>query len=270
VLNSSFLSRFEKKDTKMSESEYLEGDIVDNMFGMKGTSAHLEMDFDLATKFVRGLAGTAKQEDLLYFYARYKQVTVGKCNTTKPSFYQLSDKAKWNAWTELGEMGRVEAQLQYIQRLTEIEPNWQECEAKEPTDGWNVVSSPVKEPAIPAGEETVWDHVKEGRVEPLTQLPLPLKDLVDEDGLSLLHWAADRGHTDIARMLLDRDKDLLNMQDSDGQTALHYAASCGHKDLVTLLLKLGADTRVQDSDGVTACNGDTDSDVRELFREKTD
>ena len=107
-------------------------------------------------------------------------------------------------------------------------------------------------------------------MEPLTQLPLPLKDLVDEDGLSLLHWAADRGHTDIARMLLDRDKDLLDMQDSDGQTALHYAASCGHKDLVTLLLKLGADTRVQDSDGVTACNGDTDSDVRELFREKTD
>ena len=40
--------------------------------------------------------------------------------------------------------------------------------------------------------------------------------------------------------------------------------------LVTLLLKLGANTRVQDSDGVTACNGDTDSDVRELFRERTD
>ena len=37
---------------KMSDSEgdgeYLEGDIVDNMFGMKGTNAHLEMDFDAA------------------------------------------------------------------------------------------------------------------------------------------------------------------------------------------------------------------------------
>jgi acyl-CoA-binding protein len=155
-----------KEGTKMSDSEYLEGDIVDNMFGMKGTSAHLEMDFEAATKFVRGLAATAKQEDLLYFYARYKQVSVGKCNTTKPSFYQLAEKSKWNAWTELGEMGRMEAQLQYIQRLTELEPNWLETEAKEPTEGWNVVSSPVREPALPPGEETVWDHFKEGRVEP--------------------------------------------------------------------------------------------------------
>jgi len=258
-----------KEDTKMSDSEYLEGDIVDNMFGMKGTSAHLEMDFDAATKFVRGLAGTAKQEDLLYFYARFKQVTIGKCNTTKPSFYQLTEKSKWNAWTELGEMGRVEAQLQYIQRLTELEPEWKESEAKEPTEGWNVVSSPIKEPALPLGQETVWDHVKEGRVEPLTQLPLPLIALIDEDGLTLLHWAADRGHIDIARLLLDRDKDLLDMQDSDGQTALHYAASCGHKELVNLLISLGADIGVKDSDGVTACNGDTDSDIRELFRQKT-
>ena len=55
-------------------------------------------------------------------------------------------------------------------------------------------SSPVKEPAIPPGEETVLDHVKKGRVEPLTLLPLPLTLLVDQDGLTLLHWAADGAH----------------------------------------------------------------------------
>jgi len=250
------------------DGEFLEGDIVDNMFGMKGTNAHLEMDFDAATKYVRGLAGTAKQEDLLYFYARYKQVTVGKCNTPKPSFYQLAEKSKWSAWTELGEMGRIEAQLQYIQRLTELEPNWKESDAKEPTEGWNVVSSPVKEPALPPGEETVWDHVKEGRAEPLSLLPLPLTGLVDEDGLTLLHWAADRGHTDIARLLLDRDKNLLDMQDSEGQTALHYAASCGHRELVSLLISFGADVEVKDNDGITAFNEDTDRDIRDLFRHK--
>lgn len=254
----------------MSDSEYLEGDIVDNMFGMKGTSAHLEMDFDAATKFVRGLAGTAKQEDLLYFYARYKQVTVGKCDTQKPSFYQLAEKAKWFAWSELGEMGRVEAQLQYIQRLTELCPEWAESDAKEPTEGWNVVSSPVREAAVAPGEETVWDHVKEGRVEPLTLLPLPLTAVVDEEGLTLLHWAADRGHTDIARILLDRDKGLLDMQDSEGQTALHYATSCGHKELVSLLISEGSDVAVKDNEGVTACNEDTDSEIRELFRQKTE
>eukprot|EP00092_Neocalanus_flemingeri_P013663 GFUD01014736.1.p1 GENE.GFUD01014736.1~~GFUD01014736.1.p1 ORF type:complete len:255 (-),score=67.80 GFUD01014736.1:755-1519(-) len=254
----------------MSDSEFLEGDIVDNMFGMKGTSAHLEMDFLAATKFVRGLAGTAKHEDLLYFYARYKQASVGKCNTTKPSFYQLTEKSKWSAWTDLGEMGRVEAQLQYIQRLTELEPNWQELEANEPTEGWVSVSSPLREPALSPGEETIWDYVKEGRAEPLNQLPLPLTTMIDQDGLTLLHWASDRGHTDIARLLLNRDKDLLDMQDSDGQTALHYAASCGHKELVIMLLEFGADMGVLDSDGVSPCNADTDSEIRALFRGKKD
>ena len=43
---------------------------MDNIFNVKGASAHLEMNFEQATKYVRGLAGTAKQEDLLYFYAR--------------------------------------------------------------------------------------------------------------------------------------------------------------------------------------------------------
>jgi len=252
------------------DGEYLEGDIVDNIFGMKGTNAHLEMDFDAATKYVRGIAGTAKQEDLLYFYARYKQVTVGKCNTPKPSFFQLAEKSKWFAWSELGEMGRIEAQLQYIQRLTDLEPEWKESDAKEPTEGWNVVSSPLKEPALAPGEETVWDHVKEGRAEPLSLLPLPLTSLVDEAGLTLLHWAADRGHTDIARLLLNKDKDLLNKQDSDGQTALHYAASCGHKELVKLLIDMGADRELQDNDGLKACNDDTDNDIRKIFRLKTE
>ena len=59
----------------MSDSDndegFLEGEIVDNIFNVKGASAHLEIDFEQATKYVRGLAGSAKQEDLLYFYARY-------------------------------------------------------------------------------------------------------------------------------------------------------------------------------------------------------
>jgi len=255
-------------ESKMSDSEYLEGDIVDNMFGMKGTSAHLEMDFDAATKFVRGLAGTAKQEDLLYFYARFKQANIGECNTPKPSFYQLAEKSKWSAWMELGKMGRVEAQLQYIQRLTEIEPEWQEKDASEPTEGWASVSSPVREPALSPGEETIWDHVKEGRVECLDQIALPLTSLTDPDGLTLLHWAADRGHTDIARLLLKRDMDLLDKQDTEGQTPLHYAASCGHRELVIMLLEFGANTEVKDSDGMTPCNSDTDVDIKELFRLK--
>ena len=92
-------------DTDNDEG-FLDGEIVDNIFNVKGASAHLELDFEQATKYVRGLAGSAKQEDLLYFYARYKQATVGRCNVQKPSFYQLTEKAKWNAWNDLGDKSR--------------------------------------------------------------------------------------------------------------------------------------------------------------------
>ena len=83
-----------------------EGDIVDNIFNVKCANAHLEMDFERATKYLRGLVGSAQQEDLLYFYARFKQVTLGRCNVPKPSFYQLKEKSKWNAWNDLGDKSR--------------------------------------------------------------------------------------------------------------------------------------------------------------------
>jgi len=254
------------------DSECLEGDIVDKIFNQKGTSAHLELDFQAAAKFVRGLAATAKQEDLLYFYARYKQVTVGPCNTAKPSFYQLTEKAKWSAWSELGEMGRVEAQLQYLARLGELQPDWAGREAgPDPAqESWVAVSSLVREQEVEAGQETVWDHARAGCWEPLAGLSLPLAQHRDTEGLTLLHWAADRGQAELAARLLEREPGLLDVQDSEGQTALHYAASCGHPALVELLLRAGADTALLDSDGVTACNGDTEPDIRKLFRIKTD
>ena len=31
---------------------------------------------------------------------------MGRCNVEKPSFYQLTEKAKWNAWNDLGNKSR--------------------------------------------------------------------------------------------------------------------------------------------------------------------
>ena len=35
----------------------------------------------------------------------------------KPSFYQLTEKSKWNAWKELSGMGRAEAMNQYVEKV---------------------------------------------------------------------------------------------------------------------------------------------------------
>jgi len=252
-----------------NDEGFLEGDIVDNIFNVKGASAHLELDFEQATKYVRGLAGSARQEDLLYFYARYKQATVGPCNVEKPSFYQLTEKAKWNAWNDLGNKSRTDAQLEYIQRLTELEPEFSQSEIAEPGDrGWVSVSCPAREQEEARGEQTVWDHVQEGDIERLRALSDPDTRVRDPEGLTLLHWATDRGHEDIVTMLVDRDPDLINMQDNEGQTALHYGASCAHPAIVRLLLRAGADPEIADNDGLRPCNEETEEEIVKLFREK--
>lgn len=238
----------------------------------------LEMEFEEATKFVRGnLAASASSEDLLYFYARFKQAKEGVCKGTKPSFYQLAEKSKWSAWNSLGTMGQAEAMCEYVEKLSSLRPGWREEVVRDPTEGWVSVSSPQWKEDNSA--LTLWDLVKEGSLDQLTAVldslqsqvdaqlaeTMDLRELKDSEGLTLLHWAADRGQEDMSRLLLGRDPGLLDAVDGSGQTALHYAASCGHANIVTLLLERGADTTIQDEDGLTPCNADTDPHIKALF-----
>ena len=52
----------------------------------------LEERFLAATKFLPAIMTKVSSEDLLYFYARYKQATVGPCNTEKPGFFDFQGK----------------------------------------------------------------------------------------------------------------------------------------------------------------------------------
>jgi len=225
--------------------------------------------FEKATAYVRGIAGTAGSEDLLYFYARYKQATVGPCDTAKPSFYQLTAKSKWQAWKDLGDMCKEDAIMQYIDRLTELEPEWEGKEAKDPTSGWISVSCPTTTDVdVEDGDKTAFDWVKEGDTDKLFKCVKEESSVLkekDEDGLSLLHWACDRGSVEIAGWLIEQNRDLLNAQDNDGQTPLHYACSCGHEEIVKLLIGAKADTTIRDNDGILPNNSDTEENIKKLF-----
>ena len=63
--------------------------------------------FQYATEYVKTLIGTLSSEDLLFFYGRYKQSTIGPCNTEKPNFFDFTGKEKWNAWKAIGDMPKV-------------------------------------------------------------------------------------------------------------------------------------------------------------------
>jgi ankyrin repeat protein len=75
----------------------------------------------------------------------------------------------------------------------------------------------------------------------------------DEDGVTLLGWAAIGGRTEAARVLLRRGANV-NAVAKNGFTPLLYAASVdfGDGEMVRLLVDAGADTTAKTPEGATA------------------
>jgi ankyrin repeat protein len=67
-------------------------------------------------------------------------------------------------------------------------------------------------------------------------------DVTDEDGETLLHIAAERGHDRIAALLVEKGLDV-NARNNDGGTPLHKAAGMGDFETTSMLVEHGADVR---------------------------
>jgi len=68
----------------------------------------------------------------------------------------------------------------------------------------------------------------------------PVSAIHESWPISPLLWAAQQGHTDLARFLLDRGAPIEDQAD-EGESPLMLAAKGGHRDTVQLLLERGAD-----------------------------
>ena len=62
----------------------------------------------------------------------------------------------------------------------------------------------------------------------------------DKRGNLALHLACVGGHVSVARLLLEKSKDIINICNDSGMTPLYLSASKGHALLVSLLLEQGA------------------------------
>jgi hypothetical protein len=75
------------------------------------------------------------------------------------------------------------------------------------------------------------------------------KDMSEFGGdFTPLHYACYRGHTDIARFLLDKETVNMNAKTDTNCTPLFFAAQQGHVELVQLLLSLGADVCARETE----------------------
>lgn len=85
-----------------------------------------------------------------------------------------------------------------------------------------------------------------------------------DQGMLPLHWACDRGHVAVARMLVNAGADI-SARDANGSTSLHYAASCDHDELVRFLLDAGARTDILDDQGQAAIECTRNGQIRQLI-----
>ncbi|XP_053988789.1 acyl-CoA-binding domain-containing protein 5 [Hylaeus volcanicus] len=83
-----------------------------------------EEKFHAAVNVIRSLpkngAYQPSNEIMLRFYAYFKQATEGPCQQPKPAFWEVVKKAKWDAWTRLGNMSKTEAMNNYVEELKKI------------------------------------------------------------------------------------------------------------------------------------------------------
>jgi ankyrin repeat protein len=63
----------------------------------------------------------------------------------------------------------------------------------------------------------------------------------DDWGETPLHFAADKGHKEIAELLIGAGTDV-NAKNEDGETPLDYAISRSHPEIADLLRKHGGKT----------------------------
>lgn len=235
----------------------------------------LEREFESAADRVGGLVQTASRDQLLYLYARYKQVKVGKCNTTKPGFFDFEGQRKWQAWKQLGDMEAEQAMREYISCVNVLDPEGSQRERRgaERRTGFGgaAVSSLYQEETIREEDKNIFDYCRENNIEHVTKAIASQKVDVnskDEEGRALLHWACDRGHKELVSVLLQHKADI-NSQDNEGQTSLHYASACEFADIVELLLTSGADPSIKDMEGLLPEEVTESSAISSLLRQHT-
>lgn len=248
---------------------------LDSGSGSETEGEELEHEFEYAAGRVRELVQTASREELLYLYARYKQATVGKCNTSKPGFFDFEDQRKWTAWKQLDDMSKDQAMQEYITSVQTLDPEGYKGSSERTREecrmslGGAAMSCLYQQETIREEDKNIFDYCIENNIEQVrSALSTHTVDVntKDEEGRALLHWACDRGHKELVTFLLNNNANI-NGQDNEGQTPLHYASACEFGEIVELLLQCGADPSIKDGEGSLPEEVTESSSISSLLRQ---
>lgn len=214
----------------------------------------------------------------LALYGAYKQATVGNCPPSKP--WGMESGLKWDAWKVHSGESKTIAMQSYIAVLDKAVPGWELGAEVKPKKGQAGMEGGLGPSVSTMGrigqpEDDDIDETPVGQlceriaasdvpaVEALLKKSPGLAFQKDKDGMTPLHWAADRGLLKVAELLLVDEViekgggasarlQRINLQDDAGDTPLHYAVNSENLELARLLVKRGADAHLANEDGETA------------------
>ncbi|KAK5623877.1 acyl-CoA binding domain-containing protein 6 [Crenichthys baileyi] len=227
----------------------------------------LEPEFESAADRVKDLLQTASRDQLLYLYARYKQVKVGKCNTSKPGFFDFEGQRKWQAWKQLGDMEPQQAMREYISLVNMLDPEGatkQRRGAERRTGfGGAAVSSLYQEEMIRCFHQNSGSVgvLRGNEMRDCVSVCVPLMDCLAvwvitetqarEEDKNIFDYCRENNIEHIRNAISSQKMDV-NTKDEEGRALLHWACDRGHKELVSVLLQHKADINTQDNEGQTA------------------
>ncbi|KAJ2948788.1 hypothetical protein O0L34_g8045 [Tuta absoluta] len=236
----------------------------------------LDITFNKAADHLNKIANKLDNNQLLELYGLYKQGIEGKCITPKPGWFDGRGRKKWEAWNALRDLPKEAAKERYIALIQKYDPHSElgspSSVSPGPKEAWVAVSSLQRppEPELDHENLSILEAAREdlGTVvtEMLAENP-DLKDEKDDDGLTALHWAADRDSTK-ALLAAIKGGCPVDAVDDAGQTALHYAASCGHINSTKILVDAGA-SLLKDEEGNTPLDLATDEDIQKILEGAT-
>ena len=80
----------------------------------------LETEFLNTAELIKSSGKTFDNDTMLKLYGYYKQATQGDCDITEPGFWQLKEKAKWDAWNQHKGVKKTHAMKKYIKLVNEL------------------------------------------------------------------------------------------------------------------------------------------------------
>ena len=80
----------------------------------------LEKEFLSSAEHIKSSGKNFDNDTMLKLYGYYKQGTSGDCDIAEPNFWQLKEKAKWDAWNQHKGVKKTHAMKKYIKLVNEL------------------------------------------------------------------------------------------------------------------------------------------------------